>query len=68
MIGGINKKSLALDKDSIDRELEKMDFLISRGGYIPYVDHLVPPDVSWNNFKYFRNRLNSIIDNTKILS
>ncbi|MCL4377055.1 MAG: hypothetical protein M1409_01535 [Actinobacteria bacterium] len=68
MMGGINKMALAGDKDSIDKELKKIPFLIRQSGYIPYVDHLVPPDVSWNNFKYYRNKLNEIIDSTKILS
>ena len=68
IMGGINKMALAGDKEDIDKELKKIPFLIKQGGYIPYVDHLVPPDVSWNNFKYYRNRLNEIIDSTKILN
>jgi uroporphyrinogen decarboxylase len=27
--------------------------LIEEGGYIPAVDHTVPPDVSWDNFRYY---------------
>lgn len=67
MMGGINKIALAGDKDSIDKELKKIPIMIEQGGYIPYVDHLVPPDVSWNNFKYYRTRLNEIINSTKVL-
>jgi uroporphyrinogen decarboxylase len=27
--------------------------LIEEGGFIPSVDHTVPPDVSWANFQYY---------------
>ena len=51
----------------IDRELEKMEFLIKKGGYIPYADHLIPPNSTWENFKYYRDRLNEIIYSTRVL-
>jgi uroporphyrinogen-III decarboxylase len=61
MFGGINKNELANDKTSIDNELAKIGEMIKSGGYIPYADHLVPPNVSWENFKYYRKRLREII-------
>jgi hypothetical protein len=36
--------------------------VLKTGGYIPYGDHFIPPDVSWEGFKYYRTRLNQIID------
>jgi hypothetical protein len=48
-------------------ELEKVRRMISMGGYIPYVDHAIPPNISWDHFKYYRNKLNEIIENTKVL-
>ena len=27
--------------------------MIEEGGFIPTVDHTVPPDVSWDNFRYY---------------
>jgi uroporphyrinogen decarboxylase len=36
--------------------------MLQQGGYIPYVDHFVPPDVSWDNFLYYRQQLNNLID------
>jgi uroporphyrinogen decarboxylase len=65
ILGGIDKSALS-QKSSIDRELEKVPGMIARGGYIPYVDHGIPPGVSWENFKYYRERLNGIIDTTKV--
>jgi hypothetical protein len=31
--------------------------MASQGGYIPMADHQVPPDVSWDNYLYYRRRL-----------
>jgi len=67
ILGGFDKNTLFKGKEYIDKELEKMEFLIKRGGYIPFGDHLIPPNSSWENFKYYREKLNSIIDNVKIL-
>ena len=36
--------------------------MLKTGGYIPFADHFVPPEVTWDGFQYYRNRLNSIID------
>jgi len=53
MIGGVNKLSLINSKESIDREMERLQLLIEQGGYIPTVDHRVPPDVSFENYLYY---------------
>ncbi len=67
ILGGFDKNTLFKGKDFIDKELEKIEYLISKGGYIPFGDHLIPPNCSWQNFKYYRNSLNKIIDSTKVL-
>jgi len=36
--------------------------LLKTGGYIPFGDHFIPPEVNWEDFKYYRNKLNDIID------
>lgn len=51
--GGIDKRALAKNRESIRRELLKVASLIEQGGYIPTVDHTVPPDVSYSNFLYY---------------
>jgi len=62
IVGGINKMAVAQGKEAIDAELEaKLPPLLPTGGYIPTVDHLVPPDVSWTNFCYYRQRLSEYI-------
>ena len=67
MTGGFDKNTLYKGREYIDKELEKMEFLIKKGGYIPYADHLIPPNSSWKNFKYYRDKLNEIIYSTRVL-
>jgi uroporphyrinogen decarboxylase len=60
--GGIDKTKIALGGAAIDAELEaKLPSLLSQGGFIPCCDHLVPPDVSWENFVYYRERVKDYI-------
>lgn len=52
--GGIDKRELARDLDAVEREvMKKVPVLMETGGYIPSVDHLVPPDVSFANYSRF---------------
>jgi len=54
MIGGIDKRELTKDKKAIETEVVNIVLpLIEDGGFIPTVDHSVPPDVSLDNFKYY---------------
>jgi len=59
--GGLDKNLVAQGKDAIDRELErKMPPLLKQGGYVPFVDHIVHPDISWENFAYYRRRVREL--------
>jgi uroporphyrinogen decarboxylase len=51
--GGVDKRVLAQGPEAIDAHLRTFIPLIEEGGYIPTVDHTVPPDVSWSNFEYY---------------
>lgn len=62
MLGGVPKGQLSQGKGSIDRILKPVEAVLKTGGYIPYVDHLVPPEVPWEEFKYYREKLNRLID------
>ncbi len=54
MIGGIDKRELAKGRKEIDTEIETIiPSMLERGGYIPTVDHSVPPDVPLDNFTYY---------------
>ncbi len=62
MLGGINKMAVAAGPAAIETELAARTPALAHGGYIPFVDHYVPPDVSWSHFSYYRRRLNDLID------
>jgi len=63
LIGGIDKVKIARGKEEIDRELEtKIPFMLRKGGYIPCADHDLPPDICWENFSYYREKLNHMIE------
>jgi len=51
--GGVDKRALAIGPDAIREHLRSMIPLIEQGGFIPTVDHLIPPDVSWDNFCFY---------------
>jgi hypothetical protein len=60
IFGGIDKMALQ-SREEIDAELEKVKRVMKTGGFIPYIDHCVPPDVGFENFSYYRKGLNEII-------
>ncbi len=68
LLGGIDKRVLfeGSNMGAIDDEFKKIVRVMKTGGYIPHIDHAVSKDVTWKNFKYYRNKLNNIIDNFKI--
>jgi len=62
LMGGVPKLEIRYGKERIDRILEPVESVLRFGGYIPFGDHLIPPEVHWKEFKYYRERLNRIID------
>jgi uroporphyrinogen decarboxylase len=62
ILGGIDKMKIAQGRKAIDEELNsKVPFMLKAGGYIPHIDHHVHPDVSWEDFKYYRGLLRELI-------
>jgi len=51
--GGVDKRVLAVSPKAIKQHLLELAPLIEEGGYIPTIDHTIPPDVSWDNFCYY---------------
>ncbi len=60
MFGGLNKNVLAEGPAQIDAELRRVAPLVADGGYIPWLDHSVPPNVSFDNFLYFMDGLEKL--------
>jgi uroporphyrinogen decarboxylase len=62
IMGGIPKSEIVHGKQRIDEFLEPVKTVLQTGGYIPYGDHFVPPEVDFGNFSYYRKKLNALID------
>ncbi len=62
--GYFDKRALIEGEEAIDREFERILPLINEGGFIPHTDHCVPPDVSLENFCYYRKRKCEILGKT----
>jgi len=50
MRGGIDKFVLFDGPDAMCRELERVAPIVEEGGYMPMIDHSVPPGVTFDNF------------------
>ena len=50
LMGGIDKRTLIAGGTQMKHEVDRVMPLLEDGGYIPELDHSVPPDVSWLNF------------------
>ncbi len=61
MMGGIDKRALAQNPAAIDRELERIQPALRAGRYIPALDHLIPDDVSWENYCYYAAALKTMV-------
>jgi hypothetical protein len=63
MIGNIDKRVLRdgnTRKDIEDEVMSKVPQLVADGGYSPMVDHQVPPDVPFENFKYYMELIDDV--------
>ena len=59
--GNIDKRALIKGKEPIrEGVMSKVPFLMERGGYIPTVDHLVPPDVTFENCYHYINLMREV--------
>ena len=59
--GNIDKRVFVKGKDAIREEvMSKVPFLLETGGYLPSLDHAIPPDVPLEGFRYYTNLLREI--------
>jgi uroporphyrinogen decarboxylase len=56
LMGGLDKRVLATGPAGVDAELKRVAPLLKEGGYIPMLDHYVPPDVSYDTYRYYVDR------------
>ena len=64
ILGGFDKRVLfeGSTRAAIEAELAVVAAMLKQGRFIPHVDHFVSQDCTWENFAYYRKRLNDIID------
>ncbi len=59
-VGGMDKRVFARDYAAVDAEIERLRPLVDLGGYIPCVDHRIPPDATWENVQYYCERFRAM--------
>ncbi len=60
LMGGFDKHVLARSKDEIEREIRRLAPLVEDGGYIPFCDHRVPPDVPYEHYCFYVETARSV--------
>jgi hypothetical protein len=60
IMSGLDKRALARDRAAIDREVAVAAEMVRYGRYLPGFDHLIPPDVPWENFRYAAEQLKAV--------
>ena len=53
LTGGVDKREIARGRAAIDAELARLAPVVEAGGYLPTIDHAIPPDVSYEDFLYY---------------
>jgi len=62
-LGNIDKMELTKGKEAIKREVDrKVPFLKKDGGYIPGLDHTIPPNISLKDFTFYANHLKALLN------
>ena len=65
IIGGVDKRVLARSEEEIKHHLLdelQLPWMLSEGGYVPFVDHAVPPDVPLKNFQFYWDMVRKIAE------
>lgn len=61
LLGGVDKREIAKGKEGVDRELARLQPVIDQGAFIPMIDHFVPPDISYDTYRYYVDRRREIL-------
>ena len=57
LIGGIDKREIAKGRAAIDAEIARNRPVIREGGFLPAIDHSVPAEISYDDYRYFLDAL-----------
>jgi len=64
MVGGFNKNAIVSGPAAIDAELKRIAPCVESGGYIPWPDHGIPPNISFDNFLHYYDGLEKLCAGT----
>ncbi|MBI4026752.1 MAG: hypothetical protein HY360_17345 [Verrucomicrobia bacterium] len=53
LMGGFDKHILAKGQRDIEKEIHRLTPLVEEGGYVPFCDHRVPPDVPLESYLHY---------------
>jgi len=56
LFGGVDKMVVAKGKKEIDQHLAHLLPLIEEGGFIPTIDHVMSPEISYEDYLYYMKR------------
>jgi uroporphyrinogen decarboxylase len=60
IFGGVDKRELARGRAAIDAEVERRRPLMADGGYVALPDHLIPPDVPLDDYRYYLDKIREL--------
>jgi hypothetical protein len=60
----MDKRAIASGRDGVDAELARVLPLVREGAFIPMLDHFVPPDVSFETYRYYVERRRELLART----
>ncbi|MCG9896009.1 MAG: uroporphyrinogen decarboxylase family protein [Fimbriimonadaceae bacterium] len=60
LMGGFDKRVLEAGPAAIDAEIDRLTPLVEEGGFIPFPDHRVPPDVPYGHFLHYVRRVREV--------
>ena len=61
LMGGMDKRILAQGREGVDAEIARIKPILSQGGFIPMLDHFIPPDISYDTYRYYVDRRREVL-------
>ncbi|MHB0999617.1 MAG: uroporphyrinogen decarboxylase family protein [Armatimonadota bacterium] len=62
LMGGVDKRELAKGPAAIDAHMRELVPIVEDGGFIPTIDHTASPDISWDNFMYYMDTKQKLLE------
>lgn len=60
LFGNFDKRVLAKGREAIEAEIQQLLPLMGEGGYIVMPDHLIPPDVPLDDYRWYLDRIREL--------